>query len=111
LRRAAVHELRAIAGPVHLWESYGRMKGVCGFTPPRLRDWLQNKAQQYFETTGRKPFRLHNLRGSAMSRARSAGITWDDAAIAFGCTPETMKKFYVALDETKISDKVFDAIE
>lgn len=45
-----------------------------------------------------------------MSKARMAGVGFDDAAVAFGCHPETMRKHYVALDETEISDRVMDKI-
>ena len=33
-------------------------------------------------------FKLHNFRGTAMSKARMAGISYDDDAVAFGCHPE-----------------------
>lgn len=46
-----------------------------------------------------------------MSKARMAGVGFDDAAVAFGCHPETMRKHYVALDETAISDRVMDQIQ
>jgi hypothetical protein len=41
-----------------------------------------------------------------MSRAKSAGVAYDDDAIAFGCNPETMRKHYITLDETAVSDAV-----
>ena len=46
-----------------------------------------------------------------MSKARMAGVGFDDAAVAFGCHPETMRKHYVALDETEISDRVMDRMQ
>jgi hypothetical protein len=45
-----------------------------------------------------------------MSKARTLGIPYDDAATAFGCNPETMRKHYVAVDEQAISDSVFDRL-
>lgn len=45
-----------------------------------------------------------------MSRAKLAGIAYDEAAIACGCHPETMRKHYILLDETAISDAVMDRI-
>jgi hypothetical protein len=45
-----------------------------------------------------------------MSRAKQSGVAYDDAAIAFGCHPETMRRHYVKLDETAISDAVMDRI-
>ena len=47
---------------------------------------------------------------SALSRARMAGVSYDDDAIAFGCNPQTMRQHYIALDETEISDRVMDKI-
>lgn len=58
-----------------------------------------------------KKFKLHNFRGTAMSRARMAGVSYDDAAVAFGCNPQTMRQHYIALDETEISDRVMDKIQ
>ena len=45
-----------------------------------------------------------------MSRARKASIPIDDAAVAFGCNPETMRRHYIAIDETEVSDSVMAAI-
>jgi hypothetical protein len=45
-----------------------------------------------------------------MSRARQAGISYDDASVAFGCHPETMRQHYVNMNETAISDHVMDGI-
>ena len=46
-----------------------------------------------------------------MSRARMAGVSYDDAAIAFGCNPQTMRQHYIALDEVGSSDRVMDKIQ
>jgi hypothetical protein len=46
-----------------------------------------------------------------MSRARMAGVTESDAAIAFGCAPQTMRSFYLNLDEEKIADDVFTRLQ
>ena len=35
----------------------------------------------------------------------------EDAAIAFGCNPQTMRQFYLALDEVEITDEVMDTIQ
>ncbi len=40
-----------------------------------------------------------------------AGVTEDDAAIAFGCSSQTMREHYLAFDEESISDNVFGAIQ
>ena len=58
-----------------------------------------------------KKFKLHNLRGTAMTRAKEAGIRYEDAAIALGCNPETMRKHDVAPDEVVVSDRVMEAIQ
>lgn len=46
-----------------------------------------------------------------MSKARMAGVSYDDASIAFGCHPETMRKHYLALNEESIADRVMDQIQ
>jgi hypothetical protein len=56
-------------------------------------------------------FKLHNFRGTAMSRAKEAGVSYDEASIAFGGHPETMRRHEVKLDETAISDDVMDRIQ
>ena len=48
-----------------------------------------------------------NYRATAISRARAAGISPADAAIAFGVDTKTAQKFYASLDEAAISDAVF----
>lgn len=53
-----------------------------------------------------KKFKLHNLRGTAMS-----GIHFEDAAVAFGCNPDTMRKHYLELDEVAVTDRVMEAIQ
>ena len=80
---------------------------VRDFAPHRLKSWIQGEAKLYFQATKADRFKLHNLRGTAMSKARMAGVIEDDAAIAFGCTPQTMREHYLALDEESISDDVF----
>jgi integrase len=114
-------ELKAGAGPRYVFERFaeelraihrgrGQAKAVKDYTPRQLVKWLQAEAQGYFDKTGAKKFKLHNLRGTAMSKARMAGVAESDAAIAFGCNPETMRKHYLALDEAQISDRVFSLL-
>ena len=79
------------------------------FSPTILIRWLQAEKLAYFaENPNAKRFKLHNLRGMAMSRARMLGITYDDAAVAFGCNPETMRRHYLALNEVDITDRVME---
>jgi integrase len=114
-------ELKALAGTAYIFEGFseqlrriyldrgrphhaGRIKG---YSPERLKDWLENEAQHFFKVhPQRLRFKLHNLRGAAMTRAWMAGIKVEDAAIAFGCDPETMRQHYLALDEQAIADRV-----
>ncbi|HEY1599132.1 MAG TPA: hypothetical protein VGG64_05990 [Pirellulales bacterium] len=119
------HELKAVAGKRYVFEAFAdqlrkvhRSRGranhaklVKDFSPRQLVNWLQHEAQDYFEATGADYFKLHNFRGTAMSRARMAGVTESDAAIAFGCSPQTMRNHYLALDEEIIADDVFKRME
>lgn len=114
LPAALFKELKRVAGPTYAFERFAdELKEhsdayrVKEYKPLRLMRWLQRQARTYFETTDAKRFKLHNYRGSAMSKARLLGVPYDDAAIAFGCNPETMRKHYVATDEQAISDSVF----
>jgi hypothetical protein len=82
------------------------------FDPGCLVNWLQDRLDEFRkEHTDIPRFKLHNFRGTAMSRAKEAGASYDEAAIAFGCHPETMRRHYVKLDETAISDDVMDRIQ
>jgi hypothetical protein len=115
-------ELRAIAGPTYVFERFSeelraiyRAKGnryaanaIKDFTPARVKRWIQDEAKTYFEKTKAARFKLHNFRGTAMSKARLAGVPEDDAAVAFDCTPETMRQHYLAFDKTKVADRVFE---
>ncbi len=46
-----------------------------------------------------------------MSKAMEAGANYNEASIAFGCHPETMRKNYLKFDETRVSDSVMDLIQ
>lgn len=84
---------------------------VKGFTPERMVAWLEDEVDKYRSAhPDRRRFKLHNFRGTAMSRAKLAGVAYDEAAVAFGCHPETMRKHYIQLDETLISDSVMDRL-
>ena len=122
-------ELQALAGPIYLWERFPEQLRVVyiarkeshhavatkDFDPKRLKRWVQKEKEEYLLAHKGDPkvrhFKLHNLRGTAMSRAKQAGATYDQASIAFGCHPETMRKHYLQLDETAIADGVFDKIQ
>ena len=114
-------ELLALAGPCYLFERFSdelreihRKRGrnnhaqaVRGFTPARLKRWLQDETKTYTRTKGGEPFKLHSFRATAMTKARMAGVPVDDAAIAFGCNPGTMRQYYLNPDEEEIADGVF----
>ena len=87
------------------------MESVKDFSSSRLKVWLQKEVGRYFDTTEAKRFKLHNFRGTAMSRARMADITEDDAAIAFGCNPSTMRQHSLELDKVAVADDVFTRIQ
>jgi hypothetical protein len=40
-----------------------------------------------------------------------AGVRYDDAAVAFGCNPQRMRQYCIALDEVTISDRVMEKIQ
>jgi hypothetical protein len=42
-----------------------------------------------------------------MSKAQLAGVPEDDAAVAFDCTPATMRQHDLAFGKMKIADRVF----
>jgi len=121
----ALHdELRAVAGPTYVFERFAEQlrsihkgrgnlhhaRAVKDFSTDRLVSWLQKQAKMYFRETGTERFKLHNFRGTAMSRARMAGVSEDDAAVAFGCSTQTMREAYLSLDEVTIADGVFGRI-
>jgi hypothetical protein len=126
LPAALYAELREVAGPNFVFERFpdeqrdillkkGRKhqakRVTFPYDPGRLVGWLQDRLCEFREEHPDIPwFKLHNYRGTAMSRARQAGIAYAEAAIAFGCNPETMRRHYEKLDEVEISDNVMDVI-
>ena len=119
-------ELNALSGRTYVFEAFSEQlrdlharrghpnhaRRVLGYTPERLKDWMENQAALYFEEVpAARKFKLHNLRGTAMSVAKMAGVSFEEAAIAFGCHPETMRQHYLALDEVAITDRVMAEIQ
>ena len=109
-------ELKRLAGPTYLFEHFAaelkerhKSGGVVGpYKPKQLKKWLERQLREYREANPKaKRFKLHNYRATAISRARAAGISPADAAIAFGVDAKTAQKFYTSLDEAAISDAVF----
>jgi integrase len=126
LPESICRELVALAGPTFLWERYAeqlrefhRQKGdnhhakcVRDFSPARLKRFLQKEVAEFCRTHPKaRPFTIHDFRGTAMSTAKMAGASYDEAAITFGCHPETMRRHYLVMDEVAISDAVLDRIQ
>ncbi len=119
-------ELSRLAGRTFVFEAFSdqlrafyarrgchhHARRVRGYRPERLKDWMENQAALYFDENPKaRKFKLHNFRGTAMSVAKMAGVTFEEAAIAFGCHPETMRAHYLALDEVAITDRVMAEIQ
>lgn len=118
-------ELKKVAGPVYLWERYtdarreiltkrkqSKASRVRPFDPIRLERWMQKQIQRYLkENRQAKPFSAHDFRRQAMTAAYQAGVSLDRASTAFGCNPNTMRAFYLSLDETAIADEVLGKIQ
>jgi len=119
-------ELKKLAGKTFVFERFSdqlrkihtkrgnphHANSVRDFSPIRLRYWIEDQAEAYFtQNPDAAKFKLHNLRGTAMSKARMAGVSHDDASVAFGCHPETMRRHYILLDEAAITDRVMDEIQ
>ena len=94
LPTAVYEELRSIAGKRYIWESLptnfvgctsngvGDGPGVeTDYHPDRFKKWLQRQKRIYLkQNPTAKSFKLHNLRGTAMTKAKEAGISYEDAA-------------------------------
>lgn len=80
--------------------------------PKRLKRFLQNEVADYCQAhPDARPFTLHDFRGTAMSTAKMAGVSYDEAAITFGCHPETMRRHYIVINEVAISDGVLERVQ
>lgn len=84
---------------------------VKDFAPRRLKRWIQDAAKAYFDTTKAPHFNLDNFRATAMSKARLAGVSYDDAAVAFDGDPRVMQQHYAAFDKASVADRVFGQIQ
>jgi integrase len=123
---ASVYQaLQELAGPTYLWQQYtdirqeiltrrGQAKAskVRPFDPTRLERWMQKQIQQYLaKHPAVETFSAHDFRRKAMTAAYRAGVPLDRASVAFGCNPNTMRTFYLTLDETAIADEVLRKIQ
>jgi integrase len=116
--------LRRYAGPTHLWEKYpAELKAILAakgvpthqlmteFHPARLYMWVLNLFKEY-RGTGPKtgPITSHQFRKRAFTLAWKGDVRVQEAAIAFGCNPDTLLKHYVRLDEQETTNAVFARI-
>lgn len=73
---------------------------------------MENQAALDFDQNPKaRKFKLHKFRGTAMSVAKMADVSFEEAAIAFGCHLETLREHYLALDEVAITDRVMAEIQ
>jgi integrase len=119
-------ELDALKGPTWLWEKFPeqlnalfvtrRLAKGClpDFEPKRLKWWLQDEITRYNKLNADKPgfvpFTSHNFRGTAMSTAIENGATIEDAALAFACSPSTIKRHYLVRDNEQVADDTLDRV-
>jgi integrase len=126
LPEKVLQELNQIAGKTFLWERYAddlraihrrrkhlnSAKLVKPFAPARFKRFLQNEICGFLEENPDEPhFKAHDFRRKAMTEAYLTGVGLDRVSVAFGCHPETMRKHYLALDETEIADDVLRKIQ
>jgi hypothetical protein len=99
-------EVLSVCGREYVFE---RLRHYQGYDPKRCAGWFRYILDTFRKQYPHIPyFKLHHYRGTAMSRALEAGIPYEQAAIAFGCSPDTMRKHYLTLNETAIADGVME---
>lgn len=58
------------------------------YDPGRLIRWLQDRLVEFRRSRGDiRRSKLHNLRGTAMSKAKGVGVSYGEAAVALVATP------------------------
>ncbi len=73
---------------------------------------MQKQIRRYLEEHPTvEPISAHDFRRKAMTAAYRAGAPLDHARVACGCNPNTMRAFYLTLDETEIADEVLRKIQ
>lgn len=111
-------ELAAYRGPKWVWEKYpaelkaaNQRLGVpthrqnLEFAPRRLYLWVVQIMQTYQQQTGNE-FSSHDFRKAAFTRAAEKDLHPKKVATGFGVTPETMLRYYTAVDQRKASEEV-----
>lgn len=111
-------ELDAYKGETYLWEKYpaelvavNKAKGnpthrqKLEFSPDRLYMWILTVMQDYQKETG-LDLSSHDFRRAALTRTAEAGFHPKDAAQAFDLQPETMMKYYTAVEKEQAAQKI-----
>lgn len=113
-------ELQAVKGETWLWEQFPEglarfaQRVQPDFSPERMVWWLQDQVTEYNhrnkDKPGFVPFTSHNFRGTAMSAAYEAGLSLEDAALAFRCNTGTMKQHYLKMDKEARADEAIERV-
>jgi integrase len=112
--------LSRLRGRTFLWERYPpalkqaiKAKGwpahqlKLDFDPLRMAAWVATLFADYNDDHPHQTrLTSHQFRKRAFTVAKLAGVDSRDAAIAFGCNPDTMAKHYIGVDETQIAATV-----
>lgn len=115
-------ELDTYKGAKFVWEKYppeliemNRKQGFpthrqnAEFDSRRLYLWVVQIMQRYQKETGRD-FSSHDFRKAAFTRAAEKDIHVKKAATAFDVTPETMLRYYTAIDQRKAAEELRDEL-
>jgi hypothetical protein len=87
------------------------------FSPGLFHRFMRQQKQRYLMEVyeldkigtfrlDRRYFRLHNFRGTAMSKAKERGVHAEQAKEFFGCSPKTMAQHYENFDRLAQADEV-----
>jgi integrase len=111
----------AFKGKTYLWENYLpglkvalKAKGfpthrmIDEFSPQRLYFWVETLFSDYRKAHPEAALTSHMFRKRAFTMAWNAGVDVRHASIAYGCNVDTLMRHYVALDEQKVTDNVFE---
>lgn len=115
-------ELKLYKGMRWVWEKYppelktaNEKLGVpyhrlnMEFSTRRLYLWVIQLMQIYQKQTG-KDFSSHDFRKAAFTRAAEKDVHIKKAATGFDVTPETMLRYYTAIDQRKAAEELTEAL-
>jgi integrase len=111
-------ELKRLAGPVSVWESYATeirnhltARGLptnrvkADFDPVRLSWWAKDEIATFNREHPELPnIRSHDFRKRAITEAHRAGLDVDTAAAAVGMSVTTARSYYLAMDQEASSE-------